>query len=135
MGKSTLAARLKEILPEANAIKLGTHAAREDNPVLFRPRGTPLAEVLGIVGEPKFLIVESGAILDDPELEAAMVIFLPAPDGRENKPGSERRREKADIVRGEPLKKERANELCARLEIEMNVFAGIADAAGVPIAD
>jgi hypothetical protein len=135
VGKTTLAKKLVEILPNSDMVKLGTHAALDENPVLFFPRGTPLKAVLKKVGTSDFLVIESGAILDDPDLEASLVIFLPTADGRENKPGSERRRATADMIRGEPITKARAHELCLRLEIEPKIFERLSEAACVPVAE
>ena len=133
VGKTTLAKSLVELLPDSITVKLGTHPPRADNPILFLPHGTSFAEVRKKVGNPQYLIIESGGILDDPELEPNLVVFLPTPDGREDKPGSERRRSIAHMVRGELITRARAAELSSRLGVGIEVFEKLAEAAGVTI--
>lgn len=133
VGKTTLAKKIKELLPGAEMIKLGTHQPRDDKPILFLPHGSSLVDVKKKVGSPKFLIIESGSILDDPDLDAHLVIFLPTADPLENKPGSERRRKKADIVRGESVSRTRVSEICSDLDLRQEVFEQIAKAVGVAI--
>ena len=133
MGKSTLAALIAGLLPGSTVVKLGTHAPNPHKPVLVMPVGTRLFEVLEKVGEPKFLILESGSILGDPNLDAELVSFLGALDGGHDKPGSERRKAAAHLVRGEPIDQARAAELSSKLGVELAIFRKLAEAAGVPI--
>jgi hypothetical protein len=101
VGKTRLAQALVPILGDAVAIKIGEHAARGGkNPLLF-PMGTRLAEVIAAAKDKAWLVVESGSVLDDPDADGALVIFIPAAQG--DKPGSARRRGRAHIVRGRQL--------------------------------
>ena len=133
VGKTTLATRLVELLPNSQTVKLGTHPARAENPILFLQRDTSFKEVVKSVGNPDFLVIESGAILDDPDLDAELVIFLPTQDGRKNKPGSDRRRKKAHMVRGETISQDKAQGLPSCLGVELDIFENLAELAGVPI--
>jgi hypothetical protein len=104
VGKTRLAEELVAILGDAVAIKIGVHAAHGGkNPLLF-PMGTRLAEVIAAAGDKAWLVVESGSVLDDPDADGALVIFIPAAQG--DKPGSARRRERAHLVRGRELSRD-----------------------------
>jgi hypothetical protein len=123
-GKTTLAAALGERLPNARVIKVGHHAARAERPSGYFLIGTPMSEILDSVGDPSFLIIESGALLDDPELSADLVVFLPSPAG-EDKPGSERRRARADLIRGEEQDEAAVRRLAERLGLDSRSMAAL----------
>ena len=130
VGKTRLAEALAEILGDAATIKIGVHAARgEKNPLFFRA-GTPLADVAAAAGDRAWLVVESGAILDDPDAEIALVIFLPAAGG--DKPGAERRRARAHVVRGRPLDRGEREEIRRRLGVNEDVLSKILGAVEAP---
>ncbi|MCP4606960.1 MAG: hypothetical protein GY847_41690 [Proteobacteria bacterium] len=133
VGKTTLAGAFGKLLEDSRVVKLGTHAARDDKPELFFPRGTPFVDVNRAVSGCKYLVIESGTILDDPDLTPDLLVFLPAGAERQDKPGSERRRAKADLVRGEPVTTNRAKKLSERLVIDLERFEAMLDAAGVPV--
>jgi len=126
VGKTELCERLGELLPDARVVKLGEHPRRDGkNPLLFG-LGSTHADVVRAVGECGYLILESGKILDDPECHPDLVVFLPHPEA--DKPGAERRRGRADVVRGEPLAPESAARLRARLGVDEATFAAILEA-------
>jgi hypothetical protein len=126
VGKTRLAEALVAILGDAAAIKIGVHAAQDAKNPLFFPAGTRLAEVTAAAGDRAWLVVESGAILDDPDAEVALVIFLPASGG--DKPGSERRRARAHMVRGCPLDRDQREAIRGRLGVDEDVLAAIVEA-------
>lgn len=136
VGKTTLARQLKGILPSCHVVKLGTHAPKVDKPETFFPHGTSFKRVresLKSAGELRFLIVESGAILDDPDLVPDLVIFLPAPSDRADKPGSERRRARSDLIRGRCVSQDDLAQLALKLSVETETAKRILDAVGVPL--
>ena len=126
VGKTRLAEALAAILGDAAAIKIGVHPARGAKNPLFFPAGTRLAEVAAAAGDRVWLVVESGAILDEPDAELALVIFLPAPGG--DKPGSDRRRARAHVVRGRPLGRDEREAIRRRLGVEEGVLTAIVEA-------
>ncbi len=133
VGKTTLARKLTELLPNARAVKLGTHPPKPGKPGLFFPIDTPWSEVNTALGNCGYAIVESGSLLDDPELEPDLIIFLPTPAGRTDKPGSKRRRQRADLVRGEPISRDSLTALERRLALDEDRLQQVLIAAGVPI--
>jgi hypothetical protein len=128
VGKTELAERIGALLPESRVVKLGEHARRDDKNPLFFALDVTMAEVVAAVGECGYLILESGRILDDPDCDPALVVFLPHPEA--DKPGAERRRARADIVRGEPLGPQVADHLRERLGVDEPTFAAILDSIG-----
>jgi hypothetical protein len=131
VGKTALAEELAALLGEAAVVKLGVHHPRPGKNALFFGADATWSEVRERIGPGAFAIVESGAILDDPDLEPDLVIFLPAPDG--DKPGAGRRRARADIVRGEPVDRKHAEMLRGRLGVADAVMADILRAAGCAV--
>jgi len=132
-GKTTLAAALCELLPDSRSVKLGHHRAKEGKPALLFPLDTPYREVVRKMEECLFLIIESGGILDDPDLQADLVIFLPTPGAGRDKPGSERRRARADLVRGEPVAAGQLDKLRRALGVNSGTFDALLKAAGVSV--
>ncbi len=131
VGKTTLATAMGELLENSRVVKLGTHPARKDKPSLYFGRGTPFKEVESAVQNCSFLVIESGTILDDADLRPDLVIFLPAPSGRDNKPGTEHRRARADIVRGESVSTDFVESLTGRLGIDLDTIEKILHAVDV----
>jgi hypothetical protein len=132
VGKTNLAEALAAILGDAAVVKLGVHAAQEGkNPLLF-PAGTRLSEVAAAAGERAWLVVESGSVLDDPDAADALVIFLPAAQG--DKPGSERRRERAHIVRGRRLERDERTAIRERWGFDEEQLAAVIRAVEAPAA-
>lgn len=123
MGKTALAERLGELLPDARVVKLGEHARRGEKNPLFFPLDTSYFEVARAVGGCEFLILESGKILDDSDCQPELVVFLPHPE--DDKPGAERRRSRADLVRGEPVDPAIAERLRERLGVDERTMASI----------
>ncbi|MBW2276791.1 MAG: hypothetical protein JRF63_04820 [Deltaproteobacteria bacterium] len=126
VGKTELAQRLGKLLPDSRVVKLGEHARREERNPLFFSLETSYADVTRSVGECGFLILESGKILDDPECHPNLVVYLPHPEA--DKPGGERRRHRADIVRGEPLDPGAAERIRASLGVDEQTFTEILEA-------
>jgi hypothetical protein len=122
-GKTSLALALARILPRARAFKLGEHAPRIDGRLPILPRGTPMDSVRERAGPCDFLIVESGAALFDPGPAPDLVVFLPAPGG--DKAGSEARRARAHLVRGQPVTAEAAASIGARLGLDASRLAAL----------
>ena len=117
VGKTRLANRLGELLPDSKIVKLGRHKYKAQKNRYFLPTKATFAEVLKLTGTSNHLIIESGSILDDPFLKPSLVIFLSAPDGKD-KPGSSRRREKADLIRGEHI--DSAQKTLIRQKLDVN---------------
>jgi len=126
VGKTELAERLGQLLPDSRVVKLGEHAKRDEKNPLFFPLETSYADVVEAVGACGFLILESGKILDDPGCRPDLVVYLPHPEA--DKPGGARRRERADIVRGEPLDRETIDRVRGRLDLDDQTFAAILEA-------
>ncbi|MBW2737095.1 MAG: hypothetical protein JRH20_32340 [Deltaproteobacteria bacterium] len=117
VGKTFLADAIGKILTDCAVIKLGVHHPRAEKNQLFFERGTSYLQILKRAGQRRFLVIESGAILDDPDLSPDLVIFLPGRDG--DKPGSEIRRAAAHIIRGEPLSDDEIEAIAARLKVQI----------------
>lgn len=131
-GKTTLADALARILPDAKAVKIGEHPPKGDkNPLYFKIGEVGMDEVRRAVGDCEQLVIESGAVLDDPSFRPDLVIFLPSREGPD-KPGSERRRARAHLIRGETPTPELLDELRARLQLDDPTFAEVLKAAGIP---
>ena len=125
VGKTTLAFALADLLPGASAIKLGDHPKRGDKAALLLPLDTPFSELLKTIPKCPYLVLESGSILDDPSLTPDLVIYLPTGKGRVDKPGSERRRDKAHLVRGETDSKESPTLISKNLEVDLQIATEI----------
>ncbi|MDJ0763453.1 MAG: hypothetical protein QNJ97_10730 [Myxococcota bacterium] len=134
VGKTTLAWKIAKLLPDAKVVKLGTHAPRSDKPALLLPVDKSFSAVCRRVGNCAYLILESGSILDDPTFEPDLVLFLPATDGRLDKPGSERRRKRADIIRGDTCSAACVTDVSNRLDIDLDTAKSLVKATGtVPV--
>jgi hypothetical protein len=123
VGKTELCQRLGALLPGARVVKLGEHARRHDKNPLFYDTDTGYAAVVEAVGPCEFLILESGRILDDPACSPELVVYLPHPEA--DKPGGQRRRERAHVVRGEPTDPAVTAGIRARLEVDEPTFAAV----------
>ena len=121
MGKTTLAFALADLLPNARVVKLGEHPKRDDKAATLFPLDTPYSELKTDFPDCSYLVLESGAILDDPDLTPDLVVYLPTGKGRVDKPGSERRRARADLVRGEIDRKKGLTTITGKLGIELRV--------------
>jgi hypothetical protein len=127
VGKTLLAEALGEILPGCVVVKLGVHHARPEKNHLFFERGTPYSAILEATRDRAYLVIESGAILDDVELEPDLVIFLPSPEG--DKAGSDRRRARADLIRGEPMDDTIVDEVAQKLNVDRLAASAIVETA------
>ncbi len=133
-GKTTLATALNELLKDSRKVKLGEHPPREGKPPLLFPLNTSYKTVVQKAGHCGFLIIESGSILDDPDLSFDLAIFLPARGDHPDKPGSDRRRAQCDLTRGRPIDPGRFEMLQKRLGVDKETFKALLQAAQVPIA-
>jgi hypothetical protein len=129
-GKTTLANTLGQLLPDSKIVKLGHHPPKKNKPSLYFHTDTSFGDILASVKDCKYLVIESGALLDDTDLTPDLVIFLPSTQGPD-KPGSERRREKAHLIRGEPIGKEKAQTLQSKMELIQSGFQAVLNAVGV----
>jgi len=129
VGKTRLAEGIGEILPDCAVVKLGVHHARPEKNLLYFERGTPYSVIAKETSDRSCLVIESGAILDDPDLVPDLVFFLPAPGG--DKEGSEARRARADLVRGETIDDADVDFVARRLGIDraraMEIVEAVAD--------
>jgi hypothetical protein len=131
VGKTSLATALERTLAGSRIAKLGKHPASDGKENLYFPIGTKWSTVYRAAGNCSFLIMESGSILDDPDFNPDLVIFLHAPNGREDKPGSERRLARADLVRAEAITAEKKAALQERLGLDDKLFSAVLDAVDV----
>ena len=129
-GKTTLAKELGALLPNSRVVKLGHHPTKEGKPELYFQSDIPFRDLKKAVGACRFLIIESGAILDDPELSKDLVIFLPAREGPD-KPGALRRRAASDLIRGETVGNQDQDRLKDRLGVDSEMFDALLKAVGV----
>ena len=134
VGKTSLARSLGRLLPGCLVVKVGTGRQSGKKSEILFPFGTPYAKVAEAAEGSACLIIESGAILDDPDLAADLVVVLPAPLGSPDKPGSQRRRARADLVRGEPISAGQAELIRLRLGMDKSSFAALLAAVGAPVS-
>lgn len=128
VGKTELANALGGLLPDSRVVKLGEHARRDGKNALFFSLDTRFRDVVNAVGECAFLILESGRILDDPNCRSDLVIFLPHSEA--DKPGAERRRGQADIIRGERVDGKVVEQLRQRLGIDRQTISQLLEMVG-----
>ena len=131
MGKTTLARTLGTILPEAQVVKIGHHPPKPEKPSLYFQIGVNFDDVARAAGPCRFLIIESGALLDDPALDPDLVIFLPG-EAAEDKPGSARRRGRAQLIRGVAASPRQVESLRARLGVDADIMAAVIEAVQTP---
>lgn len=135
VGKTTLAHRLGSMLPAAEVVKIGTHPPKSHKPPLYFPIGThydDLCNSITNIDRCEFLIIESGAILDDPALAPDLVIFLPA---KENKPGSERRAARADLIRHQHVSASAVEKLRKRLGLDGLKMTHLLETVEIPVVN
>lgn len=125
VGKTLLAEELGRLLPRSTVIKIGLHHARQDRNSNFFALDTPYSGIESSFPHAALLIIESGSILDDPDLDPDLVIFIPSLDPDGDKPGSERRRQQAHLVRGEPFDPSDVERIRARLAVDEQTMSSI----------
>ncbi len=125
MGKTFLAQELGRLLPRSTVIKIGLHHARHEKSSNYFALATPYSVIESSFPKAELLIIESGSILDDPDLIPDLVIFLPSSDPAGDKPGSERRRQQAHLVRGEPFDPSDAERIRTRLAVDEQTMSSI----------
>lgn len=96
VGKTTLALKLREVVPEAEVVKIGHGKVKPDMPNHFYPHDTPWAQIREKHRQAQWLVIESNSILK--ELKPDLAIFL---EGEEYKPSARLAKEKADIISGQ----------------------------------
>ena len=125
VGKTFLAQKLGRLLPRSTVIKIGLHHARQDRNSNFFALETPYSVIESSFPDAELLIIESGSILDDPDLIPDLAIFLPSLDPAGDKPGSERRRQQAHLVRGETFDPSDVERIRTRLAVDDQTMSGI----------
>ncbi len=125
MGKTFLAEALGRLLPRSTVIKIGLHHARQEKNRNFFALATPYPIIESSFPDAELLIIESGSILDDPDLDPDLVIFLPSLDPDGDKPGSKRRRQQAHLVRSEPFDPSTVERIRTRLRIDEQTLLSI----------
>ncbi len=125
VGKTTLARELREIIPDADFVKIGHHPENHANEDSLYPMGTSLRELTARHGSSPYLIIESNSILS--ELTPDCAIHL---DAGCAKPSANAAKEKADMVSGQRTGGGKLRELSTRLEITEPAMRRIAWLAG-----
>ncbi len=125
VGKTFLAQELGRLLPRSIVIKIGLHHARHEKNSNFFALETPYSVIESSFPRTELLIIESGSILDDPDLEPDLVIFLPSSDPAGDKPGSERRRRQAHLVRGDSFDPSIVEQIRTRLAVDEQTMGSI----------
>ena len=125
VGKTFLAQELGRLLPRSTVIKIGLHHARPEKNSNFFALETPYSIIESSFPDAELLIIESGSILDDPDLNPDLVVFLPSSDPTGDKPGSERRRQRAHLVRGESFDPSEVERIRTRLDIDEQTMGSI----------
>ena len=118
VGKTFLSEEIGRLLPRSIVIKIGLHHAQKEKNSNFFALATPYSIIESSFPNAEFLIIESGSILDDPDMDPDLVIFLPSSDPAGDKPGSERRRQQAHLVRGEPFDPSAVERIRTRLRVD-----------------
>lgn len=120
VGKTTLARKLKSLLPGAELIKIGHGRPKADMENHFYPLGTSLEILRHNHHDARWLLIESNSILR--EAKPDLVIYL---DGANPKPSAEYAKARAHIVSGHRLAAEQISAIAARLEIPVYVVRDI----------
>ncbi|MBD3419742.1 MAG: hypothetical protein GF398_06455 [Chitinivibrionales bacterium] len=112
VGKTTLAGRIRTVLPNAVHVKVGSHHPKVAKSTPLYPAKTPVDKIKQEHADAAYLILESNSILNtfDPEC----VIFL---DADNPKPSAGPARERADIIRGHALTSEMIASLSRKLQL------------------
>lgn len=126
VGKTKLARELCELLPGALHVKIGHGVEKEEAGNIFFHVGTPFSRIEREIRHADFVVIESNRILE--EIEPDCAIYLP---GGAPKPSAAGALERADIVRGEPITREKIESLAGRLGIDATIVLEIIERAGV----
>ncbi|MBD3320842.1 MAG: hypothetical protein GF350_07090 [Chitinivibrionales bacterium] len=124
-GKTTLALKLQELIPDSAYVKIGHGRPHPGKPGLFYPFGTPFTVIQQDLAGTQTIIIESNSILN--ELRPECVIYL---DGNDPKPSARYARAQAEIIRGEPIKEKRVMELARKLSLPRETLDAVIRAAG-----
>ena len=132
IGKTTLARAIRDVLPGAVYVKIGTGAKKENSLDILYPFGTAFGDIRARHGEASFLLIESNHILA--ELDPDLCIFL---GGRDEKPSAALARQKADLIRGCKATEEKVAALAGKLGItqaKMHEICFLAGANPEPVS-
>lgn len=125
VGKTTLAKAIRDVLPGAVCVKIGTGAKKEGSADILYPFGTVFRDIKADHAEASFLLIESNHVLT--ELDPDLCIFL---GGRDEKPSAALARQKADLIRGRKATEEKVAALSKRLGITLAKMHEICFLAG-----
>ncbi len=130
VGKTRLARELCGMLPGALHVKIGHGTVKEGRDNVFFHVGTPFPMIEREIGHAEFAVIESNRVLDDIEPDCA--IYLP---GGRPKPSAERVRGRADIVRGEPVSRDKVALLAGKLGLAVETVLEIVERAGAMLEE
>jgi Mrp family chromosome partitioning ATPase len=123
VGKTTLAVDLAQLLPgKSRVVKMGHHSKKPNKNIHYLDVTADIGDILRLWGDCDYLIIESGTIAEGGNTD--LFIFLPVPGGPD-KPGSDRRRKMADVVRGEPIAESAVGSLAQRLNLDDKTIAAM----------
>jgi molybdopterin-guanine dinucleotide biosynthesis protein A len=120
VGKTTLARQLCALLPGATAVKIGHGAEKPGADNILYHTATPFTTIARQHRQAAYLIIESNSILR--ECTPDLVVYLPADAP---KPSAMLAREKADIVRGDPVSPDVLLRLSGRLGADAGLMRKI----------
>ena len=120
VGKTTLAEKIRRLLPGSVRVKLGHGELKEDVDGVFYHAGTPYERIIEDNPQADFLVIESNRILE--EIDPDLSIYLPADDP---KPSAALAEERADLIRGCGETEELVDLVMERLGVDTRTAAGI----------
>ena len=120
IGKTTLAEKIRQLLPGSVRVKLGHGELKEDMDDVFYHAGTPYERIKEENPQAGFLIIESNRILE--EIEPDLAIYLPAD---EPKPSAALAEARADLIRGCEGGSDAAEHVAGKLGIDERAAAEI----------
>jgi deoxyadenosine/deoxycytidine kinase len=129
VGKTTLAGKLRRLLPGAEVVKIGHGRRKPSLANHFYESGTSFQTIREKHAGAAWLIIESNSILH--EIEPDLVIYL---EGEHPKPSARYARGRADIISGRLISDDALAALAAKLEIPAELVRQITFQAGVRCA-
>ena len=125
VGKTTLARSLHRVLEGSEVVKIGHGRRKLHIENHFYDLGTPFETIRRNHSEARWLLVESNAVLR--EIQPDLVIYL---EGETPKASAEYARQRADIVSGRYIRKDKIARLAARLDVPVDRMRAIVRLAG-----
>ncbi len=125
VGKTTLAEKIRQLLPGSVRVKLGHGELKEDMDDVFYHAGTPYERIKEENPQADYLIIESNSILE--EIEPDLAIYLPADDP---KPSAALAETRADLIRGRETGEGAAKDIAERLGIDIGTAEELIRLAG-----